>query len=772
MKKNNVKIIAVVLLLLGTFAVYSPVLKHGFLNWDDDTHLYENSFVRGGLGAENLGDIFTSYVNDVYIPLTTLSFAIEYRFFGLDPFVYHLNNLILHLLVVLLVFVIGGRLGLPWPAAWLAALIFAVHPMHVESVAWVTERKDVLYSFFYLLAVYFYLRHMEHLEMLSRNQRPSRRFLFGVEVFAILSLLTKPMALSLPLVLLLMDWFKGRGVTRRAFMEKIPLFILTVLIAWATYAVQARVPGESLLRGALVWIWTLTFYFKQFIFPLVSVPIYRLPKPVSFANIEYIFALVILLILIFIFIKFRKNRWLIFGLAYFFLSAFFLFRFDDKADINVVADRFMYLPSLGICLWLGAVIERFWSQARGHWRAAALILIAGIFIITGIKTYGQMFIWRDNFTLWEHQLRYSPEDPVALNNLGVSLRDTASYKEIEDEFRRQALESPEEARSLLAHDPRFEPIRRVSDLYSRAIASDARYADALYNMGNLFKDLGFLDEALMYYVQTVARDKNYREAYFNIGRIHMQRDEPAKAIAGFNALLDIETKPEAAFENVIMAYNKVLSEKGPNTSYEEARAATIQRYQEFLKTTGDAKSYFRMGFVYHDMKDYERAAASYRLALEKDPDDPDILYNLGNVYIETGRPQEALEFYRKAVTFKSRYIRAYLNMGIALNQLNRQKEAEAAFLKAVELDPRSTDAFFNLGYIYEASGQMQKALEAYQNTVNIDSRHAEAYYNMGNVYVALGRLQQAIESYKKAIAAKPDHEDAQANLTVVSGMLK
>jgi hypothetical protein len=194
------KILIVVFLAVATFLVFSPVLKAGFLNWDDTTHLTGNDTIRS-LNWNNVKKIFSTTVNDTYIPLSLLSYALEFRFFAYNPLVYHLDNLLLHIALVILVFYFAMQMGLNLRAAFIAALLFAVHPMRVESVAWITERKDMLYGIFYVLALMAYWQYL-------KNKKLS--YYIWALVCCLFSIAAKPMAFSLPFALFLFDWFVKR----------------------------------------------------------------------------------------------------------------------------------------------------------------------------------------------------------------------------------------------------------------------------------------------------------------------------------------------------------------------------------------------------------------------------------------------------------------------------------------------------------------------------------------------------------------------------------
>src|SRR3989338_6618178 len=209
MNSRHVLVALAGIVILVIFA-YSPSLRNQFVNWDDDAHFLANPFVQ----SFNLQEIFTTTVNGIYIPLTSLSFALEYHFFKAAPFIYHLDNLLLHLAVTVMVFLFCLRGGSSLPAAGEAALIFGPHPVHVESVAWVTERKDVLYALFYMAALLSYTRHIQLLQ--DKTGRKKRWPFIATVIFGFLSVLAKPMALSLPFILFLLDWFSRRKLTIRS----------------------------------------------------------------------------------------------------------------------------------------------------------------------------------------------------------------------------------------------------------------------------------------------------------------------------------------------------------------------------------------------------------------------------------------------------------------------------------------------------------------------------------------------------------------------------
>jgi Tfp pilus assembly protein PilF len=536
LKKDNLlsqkSCLLVLLVLFLTFLAYSSSLKNGFTNWDDDTHLLNNINVLQ-LNLENLKAIFTKPVDKVYIPLTQLSFALEYHFFKANPFVYHLDNLLLHLGVVFLIYTIGRRLGLSEFASLLGSLIFGIHPMHVESVAWITERKDVLYSVFYLLALLSYLKYIDG----------QKKAYYLSLVFGLLSMLAKPMALSLPLILFLLDWMKGRKWTKASFLDKLPHFFYVVVIGWQTYQYQARIPGNGdVLQSFLIWIWTLTFYIKKFLFPFVLTPLYPLPDLVSIFIDGYLTSIFILLILITVLIRFRRNQWVIFAFLFFFLSIFFLLRFDNLKDQNMVADRFMYLPSLGFCLCLSVASESLLKNSRNMTRWLTIVFLTIMGMILLFQTHQQTKIWKDGLNLWSHVIQNNPNSPLAFLNRGNAYNEGGRYDLALKDYAKVTELDPNYFKSYNNRGAIYflqgDNDKALSNL-NKAIELDSSYADAYSNRGNVYSKLGQIESAIKDYSQAIVLNPVLWKAYVNRGSLYKSRNQFELALNDYNKALTL-----------------------------------------------------------------------------------------------------------------------------------------------------------------------------------------------------------------------------------------
>lgn len=454
-------------LFIGVLFAYRSAFQASYQTWDDGAHSFEQTYVVNG-DSQSFLDLFNNNntVLRTYVPLTALSFFVEKKILGLTAFGSHFINLILHILVCVLVYRVSRRMGVSFPGAYITAVIFALHPIHVESVAWVSERKDVLYSIFYLAAILSYFDY-------SRTKKTS--YYFSSFLFMILSLFSKSMALSLPLILLLIDHYSGRRINFVVLAEKIPFFIAASLISGITYLMNARPSIFHFPESILLWIWSGWFYIQKFFFPASLIPLYDRPFPVSLLTPGYFQAIVasfILLLLLLII----KNKWLRFGVLFYILSIFFLWRFDVY-DNTIVADRFMYLPSLGFCLMFGASFD-FLVKKDSAVRYCTVIIAAGLIALFLSLTSVQASHWKNAWTLWTWVLEHRPGLYYAHFNRAYAVQDDEYYPHVKDDFERFIFSR---LRTLPHNQKHFSMIRSKMN-YFRAIYG-MRYHRAELNRG-------------------------------------------------------------------------------------------------------------------------------------------------------------------------------------------------------------------------------------------------------------------------------------------------
>lgn len=514
-----------VAVLLTVFFLYAPSLNNDFVNLDDDAHLLENRFLRS-LDMQSIKDMFTTTVNQTYIPLTTLTFALEYKCYGTDPFFYHVNNLLLHLAVTGLLMVLARRLGLSIMASALAALIFGIHPLHVESVAWVTQRKDVLYSFFYLFSILAYLKYLD-------SER--KRFLCLSIGLGFLSILAKSMALSLPVILLLCDWFyKGRIRWREVF-NKGYFAVFLVPVAWVSFFSNAQVMKGYALQDVLVWIWCFNFYVIKFFIPGQTALFYDLPFPVSLQNMSYVLNLALFVMTGALIWLRRRDRWLLFAFLFYLGSIFFILRFS--VILGSVADRFMYLPSLGFCLWGAVVLERILrSSQRNIFGFYAILCALTVLLCSMIgMSVERTFIWKDSISLWKNQLKGNPNTAkwLAYSKLGEAYLESNQVRSALGRLAADRHLGVFDQNDGILYAQRRQDLhlaQTVIDLYEKAIEERPGYAEPYYNLGRIYQSLGDEKIAVSYLEQACLLSKSHFKALLKLAELYKLQGRTLESI--------------------------------------------------------------------------------------------------------------------------------------------------------------------------------------------------------------------------------------------------
>jgi protein O-mannosyl-transferase len=500
MKKRPVRrnYLPVVLIVLVTFISYLPVLGNGFVNWDDDAYVVSNPLIT----SIHLTDFFTRFFEGNYHPLTLLAYSIEFHFFKAGPAGYHIVNLLIHLVNLVLVFLVVLRLTGKDEVAWIASLLFGIHPLHVESVAWVSELKDLLYSCFFLSAYLCYLQF--------RKYRNTRLYILCF-LFFVLSLLSKAMAVSLPAILLLTDYFEDRKLSFDAWVEKLPFFALSLIFGVVAILAQG---SSNALRFLAVYSFpqraVLACYgFIRYLFKL-TVP-YHLSAIYPYPNLRgsplpgwvYAFPFVLLALVVAVALSARFSKRFVFGFGFFAITVFLVLQLLPVGNA-IVADRYMYIPSIGIfCLAGEEISRRFWKAGK---TAAVLLVLAAALLVA--STYSRCMVWKDGITLWNDVIAKEDTAAVAYHNRAVLLMQQHKTED--------ALRDYNKAIQLSISDP-------------------ATYV----NRGNIFVGQKRFDEALSDYNRAAELDPTYPFAYNGRGAVLIQQQRYAAAISEFTKAVDV-----------------------------------------------------------------------------------------------------------------------------------------------------------------------------------------------------------------------------------------
>jgi len=492
--------------LFGVF-VYLPTLANGFTNWDDRGYVVGNPHL-GPFNAHFLAWAFTTFRQANWHPLTWLSLGVDHALYGINSPGYHLSSTLLHGATAFVVVLLVGELfarargaldGEGLVAAAVAGLIFSAHPLHVESVAWVSERKDVLCGVFYVLAVLFYLRFVEHHRI--------RQYLASLGAFG-LALLAKPMAVSLPLVLLILDAYPLARLTKagwkRAVFEKLPFVALSA--ASSVVTLLAQLGGGAVARhiglGARLWVAgnALGFYLAKMFLPINLAPIYPL-NGISLWRWDVLSSLALVLIASVTAIVMRRSLPLVGALWASYVVMLLPVIGLVQVGHQAAADRYMYLPLLAPAIGIAAVAVRICQAGRRAQAALTVtILLAGIGL--AILTIRQTHIWRDTPTLWTWAIKMQPRAAVAHYNLGQYLREKGDLDGASQCWRRAVEADPtfswplNQLGNLAVLRGRLDEARRY---YERATLVNMRDAEAQYNFATFLEDHGQAAEARVHY---------------------------------------------------------------------------------------------------------------------------------------------------------------------------------------------------------------------------------------------------------------------------------
>ncbi len=541
------------LLAAACLAVLFPLLSAGYLHIDDPQHFFHNPLILDPSPNPLQAFFFTpDSVNRTYVPLTLWSFYVELFFFKVNPFASHAINLLLHYMTVLMVMALGRRLGLSLKAAFAAAFLFAVHPMHVESVAWITERKDVLYSFFYLAALVFYCDYLE--------SREGRKYIAAL-LAAALSVFAKPMALSLPLVLFIIDIFKGRKVSLGMFLDKAPFFLVVEPIALVTYSMNARGLSSMDASSPFIIIWCLVFYIQKFIVPTdISFFFYKAPWPVWEYQQQYAQAAAVFGLIIVVLFLLRKNRWVLFAFFFYALSTFFLWRPDAEHDSHFVADRFMYLPSAGFCFLAGYLLEK----ALDRWplrRRPLIVITVALAGILAVVSFTKAKVWHSTFSMYmEVHQRKNNSFELARAMTACLLSDwcvDASCSDIRkvyfsDKARFGPYDLPCDGKiKIAAQILSMKQFRRILASYPGNIVS-------IVEVGGIYWQWKAYDKAIAYFSRSVARLPYEAGGYYMLGLCYEGKKDLNEAMI----LLDKAARLDPSMSEVYMARSRVAASLG------------------------------------------------------------------------------------------------------------------------------------------------------------------------------------------------------------------
>lgn len=533
-----------------TFLVYLPSLQNGFVNWDDHRYVYGNQHIRV-IDKEFIKWASTAIVVGHWHPLTMFSHALDYTLWGLNPSGHHLTSIIIHSLNTGLVFILATLLArsamersshikvLIIGAA--SAIFFGIHPLRVESVVWVSERKDILSAFFFFISLILFICYV--------GSQPRKKLHYLLSLFSfILSLLCKPIMVTMPVILLLLDFYPFRRVggnkplkIKTLLIEKVPFFILSAVFSVITIQVQ-HIEGALRVENAfplpvriLVAVRAYAFYLAKLALPFNLAPDYPYPREINLLSMEYLgsFMLIALLILS-SFLLLKRNAALSAAVSYYFVTLLPVIGLIQVGEY-AAADRYTYLSTLGPILILGISISKLYSSRdQILYKVILVSSLTFLVLFMSIKTVRQTRIWKDSITLWSHEIKLYPDSAfVAYGNRGVAYYEIGMYREAIDDYTAAVNINHY---FVPAYNNRGNAFRMLGDLdkaisdYTKAVEIRPTYADAYYNRGTALVDVGRFSEAIKYLETAIKLNPMNASAIYNIGVVYVKTGETEKGL--------------------------------------------------------------------------------------------------------------------------------------------------------------------------------------------------------------------------------------------------
>jgi tetratricopeptide (TPR) repeat protein len=586
--------------------IFGQTLGHGFVNYDDDLYVYENSHVLHGLTLSNMAWAFVHSHAANWHPLTWLSHMLDVELYGLNPSGHHLTSVLFHALnAVLLFWLLRQLTDSLWPS-FFAAAFFAVHPLRVESVAWIAERKDVLSGFFFLLTLLAYVRY-------ARLPWSPWRYALVFFLFAA-GLMAKPMLVTLPLILLLLDFWplhrlapkksesafhwKSFALSRRTILEKIPLLILVLGSCVATLLAQQEAIrsftdyslGLRMANAANSYF----VYLKQTVYPVELAIFYPYsakylhPANVSFA----VFVLIFLSSAVWALR--RQYPFLIIGWAWYLLTLVPVIGIVQVGS-QAHANRYTYLPQIGLVMafvWLAAHLKNAWFG--GRWKQGIVAL--AILLIFSCLAYRETSQWSSNENLWRRTLAHTSPNAIAHNNLGMLLIESGKVDESLAHFQRAVEIDPKDPKALVNFGSVLPLVGRNQEAisaYQKALKINPLDQVTYFNLGLSLAMEGREEEAIAAYQKALEIDSAFKEAYGNLGILYSQKGDISQAFSCYLKALEIDPQFVLALNNlawILAAHPESVFRNGPQAvaHAEKANLLSGSKNPEILKTLAAA----------------------------------------------------------------------------------------------------------------------------------------------------------------------------------------
>jgi tetratricopeptide (TPR) repeat protein len=721
------------LIMLLTLAAYIPAISGGYI-WDDNFHITDNPTLRT---VEGLGNIwFDLGAVPQYYPMVHTFFWLEYHLWELHPLGYHLVNVLLHGLSGVLLWLVLRYLSVP--GAWLAAAVFALHPVQVESVAWITERKNVLSGFFYLASLLTYL-HLYSFEGKTQDTSSLRvhspgstglrpRWLLYVLslILYLCALLSKTVTCSMPAAILLILWWKRNSIGKTDVLALIPHFVMGISLGLLTVWMERHFVGAQgeawafsfidrcLIAGRALW-----FYAGKLVWPQELTFIY--PQWQIDSNIwwQFLFPLAAATVIIILWLlRERIGKGPLVAVLFFAGTLFPALGFFDvyPMQYSFVADHFQYLASIGLIVLATAGTATFLERLGPLQACFGFAVCLGVLFVLGLNVWQQGKIYKDIETLWRDTIAKNPAAWMPHNNLGATLQKQGKLEEAIAYFSRSVEIKPDHEKAhsnlgvALQQQGKF---KEAIESFSKALTINPDFAGAHNNLGTTLQKQGRLEEAVVHFSKALQIEPNYAEAHSNLAVALDRQGKFAKAIVHYR--LAMEIKPDYA-----EAHNNL--------------GATLARQAK-----------------------YAEAITYYSRAIEIRPHYVEAHYNLADALEKQGQLHQAITQYRQAIKIDPDLLLAHFKLALVLLRDGRTAEAIAHYQEALRLSDNSPSILNNLAWLFATHKNPkfrdgEKAVQLAAKACLLTNQNNATYLDtLAAAYAEIGRFDEAVQTAQKAV---------------------
>ncbi len=696
------KILPVLILAVLGFLAYGSSLQNQFV-WDDSILIENNVYIKN---ISYLPRIFTTSIGggagkkiSSFRPVQTLTYMVDYFFWRLKPFGYHLTNILLHVLAAAALYWLLNLLYADKRLVFLASALFVVCPLHAVVVICVSGRADSLALAGLLLAFIFYIKSLH-------SKKISFCFLSGFSF--LLAVLSRESALILPALILLYHYTFRQRVSWGKYL---PFLIIPAIYGLLRFMVlKVELPHRLLtttmhqrLPGFLV---ALTEYIRLLFLPLHMHMEYG-NRLFSFSDPRVLIGgLILLSVLIFILLNAKSRGVVFFSLGWFLIA---LLPLSNLYPLTAyMAEHWLYLPSVGFFLLLAAGLNRL--ARRYNLKILVNVLFAAMLFFYTYFTVKHNRHWRSNIRLYEQTLKYAPESARILTNLGIIYHSLGRHTE-------------------------------AVDLFKRAIAIKPEFIYPYLNLGNAYRHSGRRLEAINTYKKAIAVDPQYPESYNNLATVYNDSQEYPQAIALYKKAIALNPLYPEACNNLAGAYH-ALGE------YSQA----IKFYKRAINLNPDfAAAYNNLGTTHYFLNQGKEAVFYYQQAIKINSGYADAYYNLGTVHSAYQNHRAALSLYQKAVKIDPGHARAYHNIGTTYYNWQQYGQAIKHYRKALEISPDYRDVHYNLGLTYTRLENYKEAIAAYQKAIAIFPEYAAAEYKLAEIYQQQKKRRLARKHCRRAL---------------------